>query len=115
MALFKKEEKLTRQEKIEAKKEAYQEKVVQKEDADTKKFLEKYNLNSIDKKDLDTLRRINAKLKGSEMSRAGAALSLKGGEAASLSFQSVLVDQNWMIIKQLSDLNNKLDKLIEEK
>lgn len=109
MAIFKRNE-----EKIEAKKEAYKEKVIQKEDSDTKKFIEKYNLNSIDKKELETIRSITSKLKGAETSRMGAALSLKGTDAALLSYQSASIEQNWIIIKQLSQLNDKLDKMIQE-
>lgn len=80
------------------------------------RFINRYNLDSIDQKDLIILKRIANDLAGNGFMKAGMALSFaKAEEQAKVTYLSALVEQNWMIIRQLSTLNSKLDKLIERK
>lgn len=82
-----------------------------KEEKELQKFIEQYGLQTLTKDDLEILRRISNNLMGSGYLKAGMALSFsKAEEQAKVSYLSALVEQNWLIIKLLGDLNAKLDK-----
>ena len=90
-----------------------------KEDKELKeleKFMEKYQLEELDEKDLVVLRKISLDLMGNKFFKAGMALSFaKAEEQAKVTYLSALVDQNWMIIRQLSRLNQGIDKLLKNR
>lgn len=99
MALF--GDKTSKQEKIEAKREK------QLQD-----FMDRYQLEDLDDKDLIVLERIAADLAGNKFIKAGMALSFaKAEDQAMLTYLSALVEQNWMVIRQLSRLNSNLENL----
>jgi len=76
------------------------------------KFMERYKLGEIDKKDLEVLQRIAGDLVGNNLFKAGMALSFaKAEEQAKVTYLSVLVEQNWLIIRQLSRLNKNIEEL----
>lgn len=82
-----------------------------KEEKELQKFIEQYGLETLTKSDLEILRKISNNLMGSGYLKAGMALSFaKAEEQAKVSYLSALVEQNWLIIKLLGDLNAKLDK-----
>lgn len=90
------------------------EKQRQQEQEELNKLMAKYNLKGMDVEDLKVLRRITNDLSGNGFFKMGMALSFaKAEEQAKVTYLSALVEQNWLMIKQLSDLNNKLDKLIK--
>ncbi len=77
-----------------------------------KKFMERYQLEDLDEKDLVVLKRIANDLTGNTAFKIGMALSFaKAEEQAKVTYLSALVEQNWMIIRQLSRLNKSIDKL----
>ena len=81
-----------------------------------KKFMSKYQLDDISEKDLVVLKRIANDLAGNGFFKAGMALSMaKPHEQATVTYLSALVEQNWMLIRQISDLNSKLDKILDSK
>lgn len=93
MSLFGKNEKETKEEKQARK---------------NQELIEKYGLENVNEKDLESIRRIINDLMGSELIKTGTALSFgKPEEVAKLSYLSALVEQNWIIIRQLEQLNNK--------
>ena len=52
---------------------------------------------------------------GNNLLKAGMALSFaKAEEQAKVTYLSALVEQNWIMIRQLSNISSKLDKLIEK-
>ena len=53
---------------------------------------------------------------GNGFFKVGMALSFaKAHEQATVTYLSALVEQNWMMIRQISELNTKLDKIIDNK
>lgn len=84
----------------------------EKEQEKLQKFMEKYQLEDLDSKDLIVLKRIAGDLAGNQFFKAGMALSLaKAEEQAKVTYLSTLVEQNWMIIRQLSRLNKNIEEL----
>ena len=78
-------------------------------------FIEKYQLDEIDDKDLVIIKKIATDLIGNNLLKAGMALSFaKAEEQAKVSYLSALVNQNWIMIRQLNNIINKLDKLLDK-
>ena len=76
------------------------------------KFMEKYQLEDLDEKDLVVLQRIAGDLAGNNFLKTGMALSFaKAEEQAKVTYLSTLVEQNWMIIRQLSRLNKNIEDM----
>ena len=76
------------------------------------KYIDRYNLDELDHKDLETIKRITTDLGGNALGKAGMALSFANlGEQMKVSYLSALVEQNWMIIRQLSKLTKELEKM----
>lgn len=91
--------------------ESKEEKKARKEREEMEKFMEKYQLNDLSEQDLVILKRIAGDLAGNGFLKAGMALSFaKAEEQAKVTYLSALVEQNWMIIRLLSEINSKLDK-----
>ena len=83
-----------------------------KEEKQLEKFMEKYQLEDLDEKDLVVLQRIASDLAGNNFFKVGMALSFaKAEEQAKVTYLSTLVEQNWMIIRQLSRLNKNVEEL----
>lgn len=79
------------------------------------KFMERYQLEDLDDKDLVVLQRIATDLTGNQFFKAGMALSFaKAEEQAKVTYLSALTEQNWMIIRQLSRLNKNIEKLLDK-
>lgn len=73
--------------------------------------MEKYQLEDMDEKDLVVLKKIALDLAGNGFFKIGMAFSFaKAEEQAKVSYLSALVEQNWMIIRQLSRLNKNIEK-----
>lgn len=92
-----------------------------KENKDDKKqqeinnFMNKYQLEEIDDKDLVIIKKIATDLIGNNLLKAGMALSFaKAEEQAKVTYLSALVNQNWIMIRQLNNISNKLDKLLDK-
>lgn len=86
-----------------------------KHDQQMQEFMEKYQLEDLDEKDLVVLERIAADLAGNNFFKMGMALSFaKAEEQAKVTYLSALVEQNWMIIRQLSRLNDNIEKLVNK-
>ena len=84
----------------------------EKEEKKLQEFMERYQLEDLDEKDLVVLQRIAADLAGNSWFKTGMALSFaKAEEQAKVGYLSALVEQNWMIIRQLSRLNKNIEAL----
>ena len=73
--------------------------------------MDKYGLSEIDSKDLESVRTITNSLMGNSLIELGNALTGSGVDSAKLSYLRALVEQNWIIIRQLDRLNKRLDNL----
>lgn len=87
----------------------------EKKQQEIEKFMERYQLNEISDQDLVIIKKIATDLMGNNLLKAGMALSFaKAEEQAKVTYLSALVEQNWIMIRQLSNISSKLDKLIEK-
>ncbi|BFK81479.1 hypothetical protein I3900191A7_16240 [Clostridium baratii] len=87
----------------------------EKEAKKLKQFMDRYQLEDLDEKDLVVLQRIATDLAGNSFFKTGMALSFaKAEEQAKVTYLSALTEQNWMIIRQLSRLNKNIEKLLEK-
>ena len=87
----------------------------EKQQEKLQKFMDRYQLEDLDEKDLVVLQRIATDLTGNTWFKAGMALSFaKAEEQAKVTYLSALAEQNWMIIRQLSRLNKNIEKLLEK-
>jgi hypothetical protein len=76
------------------------------------KFMERYQLEDLDEKDIIVLQRIANDLVGNNLFKAGMALSFaKAEEQAKVTYLSAITEQNWIIIRQLSRLNKNIEEL----
>ena len=87
-------------------KETKEDKVARK----TQAMMEKYGLEYLDPKDLESVRNIGYALMGNGLIELGTALSGSGVDVAKMSYLRALIEQNWIIIRQLDRLNKKLDQ-----
>ena len=87
-------------------KETKEDKVARK----TQAMLEKYGLEYLDPKDMESVRSIGNALMGNGMIELGTALTGSGVDVAKMSYLRALIEQNWIIIRQLDRLNKKLDQ-----
>lgn len=82
-----------------------------KQQKELEKFMERYQLEELDEKDLAILRKIAADLIGNGLGKAGMALGFADiSDQLTVTYLSALVEQNWMIIRQLGRLNRNLEE-----
>ena len=86
-----------------------------KQGKEMQKFTDKYQLEDLDEKDLIVLKRIAGGLVGTGLMRTGVMLSFgKAAEKVQIGYLGTMVDQNWMMIRQLGRLNRNIEKLLEK-
>lgn len=82
-----------------------------KEDKQAKKveeLLQRYGLEELsDSQDLASVQAIASNLAGNNLITFGTALSGKSEDVAKLTYLQALIEQNWIIIRQLDRLNKK--------
>ena len=78
----------------------------------TRKVLEKYNLTGISTEYTEAINNINSELAGSGLSEFGNLLAPDPNTSLKVQtqFLNAIVQQNWIIIRQLDKLNKKLEK-----
>ena len=78
----------------------------------TRKVLEKYNLTGISTEYTEAIKNINSELAGSGLSEFGNLLAPDHNTSLRIQtqFLNAIVQQNWIIIRQLDQLNKKLEK-----
>lgn len=84
----------------------------EKQQKEIEKFMERYQLEDLDEKDLVVLKKIANDLAGSDLMKVGVKLTFgtKPEENLKISYLNTLVQQNWIIIRQLSRLNKNLEE-----
>lgn len=78
----------------------------EKADRKTTEMLSRFGLENLDSKDRNSVEKIMRALMGNKLIETGMALQGKGEESAKLSYLRALVEQNWIIIRQLDSLIN---------
>ena len=95
-------------------KKSKEEKKQEKQQEQLKEFMEKYQLEDLDEKDMVVLQRIVKDLMLNGLLKTSMALTFaKVEEQAKINYLATLVDQNWMIIRQLSRLNKNIEELLK--
>ncbi|MTI56159.1 hypothetical protein [Geosporobacter ferrireducens] len=69
----------------------------------------KFGMTELDQKDIDSLQLIQT-----ELDKFGLSLKPDDAQKPLLAYMSILMQQNWMLMRQLDRVNQKLDKLIEK-
>ena len=73
--------------------------------------MDKYGLSEIEPKDLESVRTITNSLMGNSLIELANIFNGNSVDSAKMSFLRALVEQNWIIIRQLDRLNKRLDSL----
>lgn len=87
-----------------------------KEDKEAKKLAKmneiaaKYHLSGINPIDLESIRGINSELFGTGLMEFGTLLSGKTEDNVKIAYLNALIQQNWIIIRQLDEISKKLDR-----
>ena len=83
----------------------------EKRDEKLQKFIERYGLDELDDRDYEKVEQIATDLIGKDFMKTGMAISMaKAEEQLKVSYLSVLVEQNWIIMNQLSRISKQLEK-----
>lgn len=69
-----------------------------------------YGLQNLSQEDKEKVEKILLGLMGNGLIEFGTILSGKAEDVAKLSYLGALVEQNWLIIKLLNEIKEKLDK-----
>ncbi len=78
----------------------------------TRKVLEKYELTNLSTEYTNAIKNINSELAGSGLSELGNLLAPDTNTSLRVQtqFLNAIVQQNWIIIRQLDDISKKLNK-----
>ncbi len=84
----------------------------EKKERKAQEMLSKYGLDCLsDPKDLEAVKNIQYSLMGNKMIELGAALQGNGADAAKMSYLNAIMQQNYIIIRQL----DRIAKALEDK
>lgn len=86
------------------------EKKEQKREEKLKAIASKYHLEDINPKDLEAIKNINSELLGTGMLEFGTLLTGKAEDNVKISYLNTLIQQNWIIIRQLDEISKKLNQ-----
>lgn len=81
----------------------------EKKAQELEKFAQRYHLDDLDPRDLETVKQIANDLMGNGLLKVGISLSGKPEDSTKLTYLSALVQQNWLIINQLSRISKQLE------
>lgn len=83
----------------------------EKEQQKLQSALDKYNLSEIDNKYAESVRNIQLGLMGTGMMEAGTFLTgSKTEDNLKIAYLKTLIEQNWIVIRQLDEISKKLGK-----
>ncbi|MBQ0112244.1 MAG: hypothetical protein KBT03_03850 [Bacteroidales bacterium] len=79
----------------------------QKELRKAMEVMQKYGLENIDAKYVEQVKKINLELAGTGAMEFGTLLSGKPEDKVKMAYLNTLIQQNWIIIRMLDELNKK--------
>lgn len=71
----------------------------------------KYGLEDLDDKDMESIGRLAVDLAGQGWGKAAAFFGSKSEDRMKIFYLSAIIEQNWMILRQLARLNRNLEAL----
>lgn len=76
----------------------------------TQELLDKFGVGDLsDPRDVQTVRQIATEMAGNSLIEFGTTLSGKAEDVAKISYMRAILEQNWIIIRQLDRLNRNLE------
>ena len=78
--------------------------------AKLQEIADKYNLGDVNPKDFKAIKNINYELMGTGLMQFGTLLTGKAEDNVKIAYLNTLIQQNWVIIRQLDEISKKLDK-----
>lgn len=86
-----------------------------KQAKEMQEFMERYHFEDLDDMDMGVLRKIAGELLQKDIFDGSMALARgRSEELAKVSLMNAQIEQNWIIIRQLSRLNKNIEKLLEK-
>lgn len=82
----------------------------EKKAAKMREVAAKYHLENINSEDLETVQKINSELLGTGMMEFGTLLTGKAEDNVKIAYLNTLIQQNWIIIRQLDEISKKINK-----
>lgn len=83
----------------------------EKQDRKAQELLDRFGLADLNNpEDLATVKKIAQEMTGNSLIEFGTALQGNGPDNAKISYLRALLEQNWIIIRQLDRLNKALEK-----
>ena len=74
-------------------------------------FVQRYGLEDLDEKDMHSVGRLAVDLAGSGWGKAATFFGSKHEDQMKIFYLSAIIEQNWMILRQLARLNKNLEAL----
>lgn len=74
-------------------------------------FVQRYGLEDLDEKDMQSVGRLAVDLAGSGWGKAATFFGSKHEDHMKIFYLSAIIEQNWMILRQLARLNKNLEAL----
>lgn len=75
-----------------------------------KETLAKYELNNLSTEYANAVKNISLALAGNNLIELGGTMGMKPAEVLNTSYLKAIVEQNWIIIRQLDTISKKLDE-----
>lgn len=75
-----------------------------------REIAKKYHLDDINPKDLEAIQNINYELMGTGLMEFGTLLTGKSEDNVKIAYLNTLIQQNWIIIRQLDEISKKIDQ-----
>lgn len=83
----------------------------EKQERKTQEIMSRFGLEDLnDGRDLAAARKIAEEMAGNSLIEVGTALQGKAEEVAKISYLRAILEQNWIIIRQLDRLNKNMEK-----
>lgn len=83
----------------------------EKQARQVQEMLVKYGMDDLsDERDITAVKQIASELYGSNVAEFGMLLSSKAEDVWKISYLRAIIEQNWIIIRQLDRLNKNLEK-----
>ena len=86
----------------------------EKEENKLQEFMEKYELTGFSQQDYEMMKRIVNNINFANMF-VTSKTTMRDEVVAEYRFHAAVVEQNWIMIKQLNKISQQLDKLLENK
>lgn len=87
----------------------------EKKEEQLQKFQQRYHIDELDPRDLETVQQIAADLVGNGAMKMGMIFSFSNAsDQLKVTYLSALVEQNWILMNQLNRLNKNVERLLNK-